>query len=229
MTTTAQTTKPQAAAMSEAEAKRITSQIKAQAKTAKGHLAKLFALVDQAKAGQAWLRTGHKGWTAYLADVLGTDPLDLGTDDRRAVIAYLAGQGMSSRAIGQATGTPHRTAARIAAKATRANGGPAMVTSLDGRERPAQATTQPKRPALCDELPTMTRRVGNIVGVSVAKVTTDDRYKGAAKRKADETLRAELDKVIAELQSIRDGIGKEAPKASKATKPTTKPVTAKAA
>jgi hypothetical protein len=91
------------------DARRLTERIRLTAYSARESIARLHDLVDEAKAGSAHLALGYPSWTAYLADVFGEEPLRLPRDQRQELVGYLAGEGMSSRAIAPIVGASRRT------------------------------------------------------------------------------------------------------------------------
>lgn len=97
------------ARLDEAHARRLTQQIKLLADSTWRQLSRLKDLVDEAQTGQVHLVLGYPSWTAYLADVLGDLHLHLDRDDRRDLVGYLSGRGMSSRAIASAVGISKNT------------------------------------------------------------------------------------------------------------------------
>lgn len=132
--------------LTEADAQKLTALIKAQAKRAGTELAKLYGLIDEAKAGDAHKAMGFKSWTAYLADVLGSGgPLPLVRDDLTKLVRKLAGEGMSSRAIESATGgaVSKATANRIAQR----YGVEVPTVGLDGTTQTKAKATRTPRPA----------------------------------------------------------------------------------
>lgn len=143
---------PAVATMSEHDARRITERIRLTAFTARESLEKLQALVAEAQEGQAHVALGYASWTAYLADVLGEEPLRLPRDQRQALVGYLAGEGMSTRAIAPIVGvdnaTVHRDLRRVA-DATPENN-PSDV-AIGGEVTPlAEALTTPAQPVADD-------------------------------------------------------------------------------
>ena len=96
--------------MDEAEARRVTERIRYCAMGVRDGVEKLQALVKQAQEGSAHLALGYASWTAYLADVMGDEPLQLRSrGERREVASWLSGQGMSTRAIASVTGASKNT------------------------------------------------------------------------------------------------------------------------
>lgn len=132
--------------LTESDARKLTGEIRNAAKAADKALSKLYALIDEAKAGEAYKALGFKSWTAYLADTLGSEgPLPLVRDDLTKLVRKLAGEGMSSRAIEAATGgaVSQATANRIA----RRHAIEVPTVGLDGVEQTKAKATRKPRPA----------------------------------------------------------------------------------
>jgi len=132
--------------LSEPDARKLTGEIRNAVKAADKALSKLYALIDEAKVGDAHKALGFKSWTAYLADTLGGDgPLPLVRDDLTKLVRKLAGEGMSARAIESATGgavskaTANRIAQRYAIEVP--------TVGLDGVEQTKAKATRKPRPA----------------------------------------------------------------------------------
>ena len=68
----------------------------------------LQELIDEAKRVDLHTPLGFLSWTAYVADVFVISN-ELGREQRRELVSYLAGEGMSNRAIAQAVGVSHVT------------------------------------------------------------------------------------------------------------------------
>lgn len=103
-TTTRETT------MTVAAAEAVTTEIRAVAGLVADNLTRLRGLVERARDGGADRALGYRSWTEYLADVVGTvHPVDRA--QRRMISAYLAEQGLSTRAIGPIVGVHHGTVA----------------------------------------------------------------------------------------------------------------------
>ena len=94
------------------EAQRMTQRIKLTASTIRDNMFRLRNLVDEAKNSNVWQVLGFSSWTAYLADALGSEPMRLDRDERRELVDYLAGEGMSSRAIAPIVGVDRKTVER---------------------------------------------------------------------------------------------------------------------
>jgi hypothetical protein len=117
-------------------AERLDKRIRLLAGQVRENMAKIGDLVAEAKAGQIHLTLGFNSWTAYLADALGGQ-LELNTETRREVVELMAGEGMSQRAIAQATGASKTTIQRDIAGLQEGQvvqtGPPGAVTGLDGK------------------------------------------------------------------------------------------------
>ena len=151
-----------AARVSVEEARRITERLRTKVLHIREQMDGLGELIARAKTGQVWQVLGYKSWTAYVAEVMGEQPMRLPREQRRELVSYLAGEGMSTRAIAPVIGTDQSTVVRDV-QATDANASveqpqsgsaeiaapeelyssapapirPATVVSLDGRIRPA--------------------------------------------------------------------------------------------
>lgn len=134
--------------LSEADARALTDRIRATAREIGDRLARLRALVDQARDGEAWAALGYASWTAYLSDTL--EPMRLPRTERREVVGYLTGEGMSTRAIAPIVSADPKTVVNDRRAIEAAAGGEsstpasAVVTGLDGR----RYDPAPRRPAL---------------------------------------------------------------------------------
>jgi hypothetical protein len=97
------------ALLSPSEAQRLTQRIKLVASSVRDNLFKLRNLVDEAKNSNVWNILGYQSWTAYLADTLADEPMRLGRDERQELVGYLAGEGLSNRAIAPILGVTEGT------------------------------------------------------------------------------------------------------------------------
>lgn len=97
--------------MTEAEASRITEDIRHTAKSFTEYRARLMDAVDKAKAGNAHLALGYASWTAYLSEVLGEEPMRLARAERQDMVRMLSDEGMSTRAIAPIVGSSFKTVA----------------------------------------------------------------------------------------------------------------------
>lgn len=101
-----------AAHLDEDKARLLTERIRSIAVVVKGQLETLQHLLNEARDGEAWRALGYASWTAYLSDVMGDRPLRLPRDERQQIVGYLAGEGMSSRAIAPIVGISYDTVQR---------------------------------------------------------------------------------------------------------------------
>jgi hypothetical protein len=136
--------------LDEAAARDLTNRIRATAREIGDRLTRLRLLVDQARDGQAWVPLGYASWTAYLADAL--EPMRLPRGERREVVRFLTGEGLSTRAIAPIVSADPKTVrndrrALASAEKPRAGGEsspPAeVVTGLDGRLYPQGSSARP--------------------------------------------------------------------------------------
>lgn len=95
--------------MDVASARKLTERIRLNVVSVRDGVEKLQTLLGAAKTGNVHVALGYPSWTAYIADVMGEEPLRLSRDDRREIVGYLTGEGMSTRAIGQALGVSGKT------------------------------------------------------------------------------------------------------------------------
>lgn len=106
------------------DARRLTERIRLIAGTVADNMQKLRELVDQARSGNAHAVLGYASWTAYITDLFGDEPLRLARDVRQELVAELASQGMSTRAIAPIVGVDQATVTRDIARGD-ANASPA--------------------------------------------------------------------------------------------------------
>ena len=162
-------------------AEKLDARIRRMAESARGQLVKVAELVEEAKRGRVHEVLGYESWTAYLANALGGQ-LQLEGDARHEVVSFLAGEGMSVRAIAAATGvsksTVDRDLAQVSQTRTPATGGHAgsgvpqrdtsngdrsvgsitpEVTGLDGKQYPRHPR-EPKPPPATPNGPRRTPR-----------------------------------------------------------------------
>lgn len=137
--------------LTEDQARRLTERIRIAATNYTEAKAKILALVDEAKAGQAHVALGYASWTAYLSDVLSDEPLRLARDERRELGGRLADEGMSNVAIGKVLGVHDTTVARdiesrrtTSANAEVAGAATRVTEGRDGRVRTTITAGQTK-------------------------------------------------------------------------------------
>ena len=104
---------------------------------------KMSSLLVEAQREGDHETMGYRSWPEYIAALFSDTPLmRLSRDERKVIVADLAEQGMSSRAIAPVVGANPKTVQRDIASATNVADAPRTVKSIDGIER----TFQP-RPA----------------------------------------------------------------------------------
>lgn len=91
-------------AMTETEAKQITSRIKLLVSSITEATDKVVSLIEQAEAGRAWRALGYPSWTAYVAEEFSAAVAGLARAERVPITAKLAETGMPVRAIASVTG-----------------------------------------------------------------------------------------------------------------------------
>ena len=89
-------------------AERLDRRIRLMVDAVNKNVEKLEDLVDEAKRGDIHSALGYASWTAYLSDVF-TVQVRLDRDRRRELVGYLAGEGMSQRAIADVVGISKNT------------------------------------------------------------------------------------------------------------------------
>lgn len=94
--------------LSAKEAARLTERIKLTAGSIRDNLFKLRNLLDEARNSNAWQVLGFASWTAYLAETLAEQPMRVSREERQELVGYLAGEGLSSRAIAPIVGVTDR-------------------------------------------------------------------------------------------------------------------------
>lgn len=120
--------------LSEEQARRIVARIN-------GTAAELIELVEQAWTGRAWVALGYASWDELCKHEIEMPRLD--RERRRELVGSLRQIGMSTRAIGSATGVDHSTVSRDTAGGANATPEPAPapepkpVTGTDGKRYPA--------------------------------------------------------------------------------------------
>jgi transposase len=196
--------------MDPADARRLTERIRITAHNARDAIEKLQLLVEEAKQGNAHHALGYASWTAYLADVLGEEPLRLARDERRQLVGYLAGEGMSTRAIAPIVGvasnkTVYNDLKDIAA--AEENYTPPAVEGRDGKiYKPVQnrPDKKPNRRALSESA----REAGWDLRKAMERlerIAADDRFT-ANKELIAPHLRSHLTDAIKVCQDLLDRI-----------------------
>ncbi|MBX7433475.1 hypothetical protein JDV09_15345 [Mycobacterium sp. Y57] len=92
------------AVLSTADAERLDRRIRLLTNSIGESLSKLYALVEEAKAGQIHVALGYASWTAYVADACKIH-VRIDRDQRREIVGWLSGEGMSQRAVADVVGS----------------------------------------------------------------------------------------------------------------------------
>jgi hypothetical protein len=163
--------------MSERDATQLTEKIRITAHNYADARQKLQGYVAEAKAGNAHLALGYASWTAYLAEVLGEEPMRLARGERQEMVQMLSAEGMSTRAIAPIVGADHVTVSRDLGRV--ANATPEPVRGMDGKTytRPEPATPAaptPKRRPLTDQSNDAGWELARAVE-KIERIITDDR------------------------------------------------------
>lgn len=216
------------------EARRLTERIRLTAHSARESIEKLHALVGEAKVGNAHLALGYPSWTAYLSETLGEEPLRLARDQRQELVGFLAGEGMTTRAIAPIVGagvmTVHDDLARVRnrtperaapdefdgadwvepedepVEAEIVEDEPARVTGLDGKSYPKPTATPagPRRKPLPDQARAAGWELRKAVE-RLERIAANDRFT-ANKEAMAPHLRSHLTNAIEVCQDLLDRI-----------------------
>lgn len=110
------TTTPKEHTMSEnmtrEQAETVTEEIRTTGKALATARTKFASAVKRAKDGNAHAALGFKSWTEYVASTFENMP-GLGKADHEYLTGFMAGEGMSSRAVARVLGISQSTAARM--------------------------------------------------------------------------------------------------------------------
>lgn len=217
------------------DARRLTERIRLTAHSARESIEKLHQLVDAAKAGNAHLALGYQSWTAYLSEVLGEEPLRLARHQRQELVGYLAGEGMSTRAIAPIVGVSQDTVVKDIARGERnlspepepqeaarsvvaaafarrdEPAAPAKVTGLDGKSYTKSAAPKaPARRALPDQFFDASYDLQKVVE-RIERLAADDRFP-QNKEQISAKHRSDLLRGIDALQGVVDRLPQPQPK-----------------
>jgi predicted XRE-type DNA-binding protein len=110
---------------------RIDTSLRKAVRVVDKNLEVMYRFVRAAKLGDVHKALGFKSWPAYIADVL-TVRVRLEPEQRRELVGYLSGEGMSQRTIAEVLGVSQKTVDRDLDAAGESNdsGG---VTGRDGK------------------------------------------------------------------------------------------------
>ena len=140
-----------------AEAERRADAIRQHAARVRYGLYDIQALVAEAKAAGDWKVLRYRSWPEYLAATLGDEPLRLERSERQELVGYLAGEGMSTRAIAGTLSVSKNTItadlSQIGTPAPESSDAspaiyvdPTPVTGLDGKQYPRHPKPASKPP-----------------------------------------------------------------------------------
>lgn len=90
--------------LDEVAARELTERIRSVTASVKARLEDLAVLIAEARDRQAWMVLGYRSWTDYVAGEFADSPIRLDRDQRQELVGYLAGEGMSTRAIAPVVG-----------------------------------------------------------------------------------------------------------------------------
>jgi hypothetical protein len=110
-------------------AERLDNRMRLLVGTINDNITKLYELVQEAKRGDVHAALGFPSWPAYLADVF-TVQVRLEPGQRRELVGYLSGEGMSDRTIADVIGVSDTTVLRDRRASHEA---PEPVTGRDGK------------------------------------------------------------------------------------------------
>jgi hypothetical protein len=113
-------------------AERLDTRIRLLVGTIHDQMAKLHELLAKAKQGNVHAALGFPSWTAYLAKVFTVD-VRLELEQRRELVSYLSGEGMSQRAIANVVGVDRKTVRKDLVDQVGETGPPEPITGLDGK------------------------------------------------------------------------------------------------
>jgi hypothetical protein len=152
-----------------AAAERLDKRMRLLVDTINDNIAKLYELVQEAKRGDVHVALGFPSWTAYLADVFAVQ-IRLTRQQRRELVGYLSGEGMSQRAIADVVGADQATVSRDLAGDATASREP--VTGLDGKTYKRRPTppTEHLPPMTYEEAREVTARIRDWVDGDPAKL-----------------------------------------------------------
>lgn len=179
----------------------------------------LTTLLTEAKQGEIHKALGIKSWPAYVADAVSI-PVAPEREDRKLLVQFLSGQGMSQRAIASTLNTSQKTVDRDLEDAEVQEG--ATVTSLDGAQRPKNGkVTDPEvidaeviEPDTVSEpmksgdiVTTFNDELANLYAAQceLTYLVGEDKWAGARKRIIARDMN-NLQEVITALQAIVDNL-----------------------
>lgn len=214
-------------------ARKITERLRLQATNYQEAREKVIATLTEARDGGAAELLGYASWTAYMADVFADAPLRLERDARQELVAELAAQGMSTRAIAPIVGVTHETVAQDINAPVRnltpdpeprrvvevitadADTGeviedkPRKITGMDGKTytaptRPESKEPRPKASPITDRFTSAVTDLNRLLD-RFHRITEDPAF-----RRNTDTIRglhrADINRAISELQALADAL-----------------------
>lgn len=176
--------------VSRPDAERLDKRIRLLADSINNNLAKLYELVELAKVGEIHVVLGFPSWPAYIADVFGGQ-VRLDREQRRELVGYLSGEGMSQRAIAEVVAVDQKTVTNDlrareensspepagADRKTAAEAHPVTVTGRDGKTYPAKQE-QKRKPRRGDLPKTFEHTVQDLWKLTerFERLCADDRF-----------------------------------------------------
>jgi len=107
-------------------------------------LSNLWDRIIQAWNGRVWLALGYGSWDTWCEAEIKTGHLRIPGEERCEVVGTLRAAGLSTRAIGSATGLSKGTVGR-ALKEGAPSGAPQNVTGTDGKAYPSAGSARPRQ------------------------------------------------------------------------------------
>jgi hypothetical protein len=212
----------------EGNARRLDQRIRLLVGSIGDNLARLHHLVEEAKQGEIHKALGFASWTAYLADAL-TIQVQLDREQRRELVCYLSGEGMSQRAIATAVNTSLGTVNQdLSSQVFNSEHLPPLddpaeilaerSTGIDDKSYPRNKSNaavderpqrKPRRRPITESFEHFTRNLGKNTA-SLMRLAADDRFARNGEELAQVNLsdlkraRQRLDEVIARLEGWWD-------------------------
>lgn len=180
---------------------------------------KMSSLLVEAQREGDHETMGYRSWPEYIAALFSDTPLmRLSRDERKVIVADLAEQGMSSRAIAPVVGASFKTVARDIESVSVDTDAPRTVKSIDGIERtfqPRPATTpttadhdtgenaddrKPKAEAITAQFNSAVVDLNRLMD-RLHRITEQDAYTRNADKIAT-LYKADIDRAISDLTHI---------------------------
>ncbi|MCC4250783.1 hypothetical protein, partial [Microbacterium testaceum] len=122
----------------------MTQEIKLTASGIRNNLFKLRNQIDVAKNSNVWAMLGFSSWTAWLSDTLSDEPMRVSREERLELVGYLAGEGLSARAIAPIVGIGKSQVAKdIAEVSTSGHDNPGLPGMVDAEPVAPEAAEPP--------------------------------------------------------------------------------------